>query len=261
MKNDSAAGLATKAQRLALAHAIQRHLDVHGLARKDLIRDYLSKATIDKLFQGEFSERTLTKIEGILKTSFGAGGPNAPERRAPHQLGGYSYESAAPLQGDYLCVRPMFSDKVNLSAYLIAITWSDAERCLRFEERARHDDKYTKHGQVSIPLGLPFLNLIAENAGVLRMILLSHPDHNGVCRGIISTLSNPKGAIYIPVAAPIFLRRLKDGERPQTGLITPESDSFAAHLAELATVAAEDYGAFVPVPPAAAAPRTAKRTA
>jgi hypothetical protein len=237
MKNGSPA-LTTKDQRLAVAHAIQRHLDTHGLARKDLIRDYLSKATIDKVFQGEFSERTLTKIEGILKITLAGNGDD--ERRAPNRLGGYSYESVDKLIGDYLCVRPMFADKVNLSAYLIAIAWSEPERCLRFAERARHDDKYTKEGQVSIPLGLPFLNLISEHAGVLRTILLSHPDHNGVCRGIISTLSNPKGAIYIPVAAPIFLRRLKAGETPETGLITPKSAAYKAHANELATVEAEE---------------------
>ena len=44
----------SKSERLAIAAAIQHHLDAHGLARKDLIRDYLSKSTIDKLFQGEF---------------------------------------------------------------------------------------------------------------------------------------------------------------------------------------------------------------
>lgn len=245
MQNGSPAPT-TKDARLAVAHAIQRHLDMHGLARKDLIRDFLSKATIDKIFQGEFSDRTLTKIEGILKTSFAANGDE--EKRAPNRLGGYSYESVEKLIGDYLAVRPMFSDKVNLSAYLIAVTWGESERCLRFAERARHDDKYTKDGQVSIPLGLPLLNLISENAGVLRMILLSHPDHNGICRGIISTLSNPKGAIYIPVAAPIFLRRLTAGETPETGLIAPKSAAYAGYVKELASVAAEEYGVFVGVP-------------
>jgi hypothetical protein len=246
MKNGSAT-LTTKEARLALAQAIQRHLDMRGLARKDLIRDYLSKATIDKVFQGEFSERTLTKIEGILKATFAVNGHD-DERRAPNRLGGYSYESVEKLIGDYLCVRPMFSDNVNLSAYLIAITWNERERCLCFAERARHDDRYTKDGQVSIPLGLPFLNLISEHAGVLRTILLSHPDHAGICRGIISTLSNPKGAIYIPVAAPIFLRRLAAGEAPETGLVTPKATAYAGYVKELATVAAEEYGVFVGVP-------------
>ncbi len=38
-------------------------------------------------------------------------------------------------------------------------------------------------------------------------------------RGIISTLSNPKGSIYIPVAAPIVLRKLRTAEEPELGMI------------------------------------------
>jgi hypothetical protein len=63
-------GLGSKEDRKAIASAIQRHLDAIGLARKDLIREHLSKSSIEKLFQGDFTERTLNKVEGILKTSF-----------------------------------------------------------------------------------------------------------------------------------------------------------------------------------------------
>ena len=63
-------GLGSKQDKKAIANAIQRHLDANGLARKDLIREHLSKSSIEKLFQGDFTERTLNKVEGILKTSF-----------------------------------------------------------------------------------------------------------------------------------------------------------------------------------------------
>ena len=62
--------LGSKPDKKAIASAIQRHLDANGLARKDLIREHLSKSSIEKLFQGDFTERTLNKVEGILKTSF-----------------------------------------------------------------------------------------------------------------------------------------------------------------------------------------------
>jgi hypothetical protein len=84
--------LQTKSQRLAIAAAIQHHLDAHGLARKDLIRDYLSKSTIDKLFQGEFSERTLTKIEAILNIALTP--RHAEDDQAPSQIGGYTLQAA-----------------------------------------------------------------------------------------------------------------------------------------------------------------------
>src|SRR5262245_66132340 len=83
--------LQTKSERLAIATAIQHNLDAHGLARKDLIRDYLSKSTIDKLFQGEFSERTLTKIEAILKISLTS--KPGEDDRAPGPYGGYTLQT------------------------------------------------------------------------------------------------------------------------------------------------------------------------
>ena len=48
----------------------------------------------------------------------------------------------------------------------------------------------------------------------MRTILLSLPDSDDMMRGIISTLSNPKGSVYIPVAAPIVLRKLRKEEEP-----------------------------------------------
>ena len=116
----------SKNERLAIAAAIQHHLDAHGLARKDLIRDYLSKSTIDKLFQGEFSERTLTKIEAILKISLTS--KPGEDDQAPGQFGGYTLQAVEYMQGDYLCVRPMFTHPTNLSAYVIRIVW-DRGRC------------------------------------------------------------------------------------------------------------------------------------
>jgi hypothetical protein len=240
--------LQSKRQRLAIAAAIQHHLDAHGLARKDLIRDYLSKSSIDKLFQGEFSERTLTKVEAILNTSFAP--KPAEDDQAPGPIGGYSLQAVDYLQGDYLCVRPLFTSPEILNAYLIRIAWERATRSLRFEELSRRDAKYAQKGTVYIPFGTPFLNLVSTHFGNLRTVLLSLPDNDGICRGLITTLSNPKGTLYTPVAAPIFLRRLAEGEQPEVGFIKPESGSFAAYVDLLTSVITDEFGRFVP-PPAA----------
>ena len=238
--------LQTKSQRLAIAAAIQHHLDAHGLARKDLIRDYLSKSTIDKLFQGEFSERTLTKIEAILNIALTP--KHAEDDQAPSQIGGYTLQAVDYLQGDYLCVRPLFTDPTNLNAYLIRISWDGATRSLRFEELSRRDAKYAQKGTVYIPFGTPFLNLVSTHLGNLRTVLLSLPDGEGVCRGLITTLSNPKGTMYTPVAAPVFLRRLAANEQPEVGFIKPDSASYAPYLDVLASVVADEFAGFVPAP-------------
>ena len=79
-------GLGSKQDKKAIANAIQRHLDANGLARKDLIREHLSKSSIEKLFQGDFTERTLNKVEGILKTSFQGQAQGATQGQGRYRL-------------------------------------------------------------------------------------------------------------------------------------------------------------------------------
>src|SRR5215218_532700 len=133
MKHET--GLGSKPDKKTIASAIQRYLDANGLARKDLIREHLSKSSIEKLFQGDFTERTLNKVEGILKTSFQR--PSAAKDTAAKSVGGYVFDAVEYLQGDYLCVRPMFANTASFNAYLITIAWSDEQNCLVFEEKSR----------------------------------------------------------------------------------------------------------------------------
>jgi hypothetical protein len=102
MKQETA--LNSKPDKKAIAVAIQRYLDANGLARKDLIREHLSKSSIEKLFQGDFTERTLNKVEGILKTNFRAPS-TVQDHTADRSVGGYVFNAVEYLQGDYLCVR------------------------------------------------------------------------------------------------------------------------------------------------------------
>lgn len=248
MKHET--GLGSKPDKKAIANAIQRYLDANGLARKDLIREHLSKSSIEKLFQGDFTERTLNKVEGILKTSFQRPS-TVRDNTASKSVGGYVFDAVEYLQGDYLCVRPMFANPANFNAYLISIAWSDEQKCLVFEEKSRFDGKYRQVGTVYIPFGTAFMNLVSSSAGNVRTILLSLPDTEDIMRGIISTLSNPKGSIYIPVAAPIVLRKLRSGEAPELGVISPDNSRYGEYQSWLATVLTEEFGKFaVPQPPA-----------
>lgn len=241
MKQETALG--SKPDKKAIATAIQRYLDANGLARKDLIREHLSKSSIEKLFQGDFTERTLNKVEGILKTSFRA--PSASrEDTADRSVGGYVFDAVEYLQGDYLCVRPMFANPASFNAYLVTISWSDERKCLVFEEKSRFDGKYRQKGTVHIPFGTAFMNLVSANAGNVRTILLSLPDSEDMMRGIISTLSNPKGSVYIPVAAPIVLRKLRKTEAPELGIIAENHRSHAEYRSWLTTVLSEEFGIF-----------------
>ncbi|MDO9564475.1 MAG: hypothetical protein Q7J60_22875 [Bradyrhizobium sp.] len=249
-------GLGSKQDKKAIASAIQRHLDANGLARKDLIREHLSKSSIEKLFQGDFTDRTLNKVEGILKTSFQRH-TAARDDTAAKSVGGYVFDAVEYLQGDYLCVRPMFANPANFNAYLISITWSDAQKCLVFEEKSRFDGKYRQVGTVYVPFGTAFMNLVSSSAGNVRTVLLSLPDTEDMMRGIISTLSNPKGSIDIPVAAPIVLRKLRAGEEPELGVIARDNRRYDEYQSWLATVLSEEFGIFAV--PQALAPRKTGR--
>ena len=98
------------------------------------------------------------------------------------------------------------------------------------------------------------MNLVSSAQGNVRTILLSLPDSEDILRGIISTLSNPKGSIFIPVTAPIFLRKLRAAEEPELGKISPDSRCYEEYRSLLMTVLTEEFGIFA-VPPAAAQPR------
>jgi hypothetical protein len=247
MKQETALG--SKPDKKAIASAIQRYLDANGLARKDLIREHLSKSSIEKLFQGDFTERTLNKVEGILKTSFRKSSAGRDDT-ADRSVGGYVFDAVEYLQGDYLCVRPMFANPANFNAYLVTISWSDERKCLVFEEKSRFDGKYRQKGTVHIPFGTAYMNLVSSSAGNVRTILLSLPDSDDLMRGIMLTLSNPKGSVYIPVAAPIVLRKLRKAEEPELGVITENQRSHGEYQSSLATVLTEEFGIFAePQPP------------
>src|SRR5712672_4426996 len=125
MKDETA--VFSKPDKKAIASAVQRYLDANGLARKDLIREHLSKSSIEKLFQGDFTERTLNKVEGVLKTSFQR--RSAAKETASKSVGGYVFDAVEYLQGDYLCIRPLFANPVNFNAYLVAISWNEERKC------------------------------------------------------------------------------------------------------------------------------------
>jgi hypothetical protein len=145
----------------------------------------------------------------------------------------------------------MFANPANINAYVIAIAWNDTQNCLVFEEKLRFDGKYRQIGTVYIPFGTAFMNLVSSSAGNVRTVLLSLPDSEGMMRGIINTLSNPKGSIYIPVAAPVILRKLRPAEEPELGVVSPDHRRYGEYQSWLASVLTEEFGIFaVPQPPA-----------
>ena len=240
--------LADRESRLAIAQAIREFLHVAGQSRKVLIDREpckLSESTVNKVFRGEFSERTLTMIEAMLGHSFRG------RKRAPNPDAGADdsrFDATAPLQGDYFCARPLFTNPTQLSTCTIHIAWDNKHDKFVFAERARADAKHLLEGSVHLPDGLPFMYLECTNAKNIRNVILSLPDADGLCRGIISTLSNPRRASNVRACAPIFLQRLAPNDRPQCGIITPADPRYAKYRDKLASVTAEEFDMFVAPP-------------
>jgi hypothetical protein len=158
------------------------------------------------------------------------------------------FDAVAPLQGDYFCARPLFTHPAQLSTCIIHIAWDRGRDKFVFAERARADAKHILEGSVHLPDGLPFMYLECMNAKDIRKVVLSLPDAGGLCRGIISTLSNPRRASQLRVCVPIFLQRLAPNDRPQCGIITPADPGYAKYRHQLASVTAEEFDMFVAPP-------------
>ncbi|MGL3210748.1 hypothetical protein [Bradyrhizobium sp. BR 1433] len=159
-------------------------------------------------------------------------------RAASKELGAYNRNSVDELQGRYVCFRPTFSNSAVVNAYEVSIHWDDKRASLVFEERNRPDSSHSQVGQGYIPDGKPFMSLVTADKGAVRIIMVTRPDHDGVARGLILTLSNPGGTHFIPASAPVVLRRLSE-TIPQMGFVHQDSEDYPTYVRQLSEVEPE----------------------
>ncbi len=152
---------------------------------------------------------------------------------APAQWGGYAQSSLSHYPGTYLVVRPAFKTRENIYTYLVDIAWDDVGGGLVFEERSRSDVRHTQHGRIWIPNPSHYLYLVSGRDGWLRSITLSFLDEDNEMRGIVSTLHNIGGAVYVPVAAPIVFMKRDEHDGDALGELTPSDALHPRYLAIL----------------------------
>ena len=162
--------------------------------------------------------------------------------RAPKDLGGYLRESVEELEGRYVCFRPTFGNPQVINAYLITIRWDEKRSCLVFEEQNRADSGYVQKGQVYIPDGKPFMNLVTAERGAVRLIMVSRPDVKGYARGLVMTLANSDDVHFTPASAPVVLGLLRE-EMPHLGFVHPGARDYEFYQSELSSVM-PDFGVF-----------------
>lgn len=150
-------------------------------------------------------------------------------------LGSYLYTNVTGLEGRYVCFRPTFANPDVINAYLLKIHWDEKQSCLIFQEEARADSAYTQKGKITVPEGKPFINLITMDRGDVRLITVSRPDNQGIARGLILTLSNPRGMHFTPACTPVIIKRL--GEHvPQLGFVHPGTPDYELYKSLLLAV-------------------------
>lgn len=175
----------------------------------------------------------------LLPVSPGAVARGGGRDRAPPEWGGYARSSLSHYPGTYLVVRPAFKNRQNIYGYLVEMAWDEEGGGLVFHERSRTDTRHTQRGSVWIPSPSDYLYLVSGQDGWLRAVTLSFLDDENEMRGIVSTLHNSRGALYVPVAAPIVFVKIDDPADVPIGELTPDDPGYAAYRARLERAVAD----------------------
>lgn len=159
--------------------------------------------------------------------------PPSSRDRAPAQWGGYARSSLSHYPGTYLVMRPAFKQPANIYTYLVDVSWDDAGGGLVFAEKSRVDARHTQHGRIWIPNPSNHLYFVSGQDGWLRSVTLSLLDEDNMMRGIVSTLHNISGALYVPIAAPIVFAKRDTFDGETLGDVTPDDPRHAGYRALL----------------------------
>ena len=153
------------------------------LARRRMTRQHLAElakislSTLEKALSGRrpFTLTTMVRLEQALgidlraKTNSMAVVADPPPGLAPDGLGSYSRPAVSWMEGDYLTLRPSFSEPRAVYAYLIQIRWDQVASNLVFNESERIDAEYKQRGEVSAPHQSGHIYLVTNQHGQYRM--------------------------------------------------------------------------------------------
>jgi transcriptional regulator with XRE-family HTH domain len=192
------------------------------LARRRMTRQYLadkskiSLSTIEKALSGQraFTLATVVRIEEALALSLRKikSLTQVETALAPLSLGSYSRPAVSWLEGDYVTLRPSFSDPTGIYTYLTEIKWDTANSHLVFRESERQDAQYKQDGSVSVPHQSGYIYLVTNKVGQYRLAILSRPMISGEMYGLLTTLQSGRGTQLTPVSTPIVFVPVKNFE-------------------------------------------------
>jgi hypothetical protein len=223
------------------------------LARRRLSRQWLadeakvSLSTLEKALSGRrpFTLSTVVRLEDALGTSLRSlseGGQ--PRAFAPESMGAYARPAVEWLEGDYLTLRPSFSEAGAIFAYRTSIGWDDSKGYLAFSEAARTDAEFEQKGFVSFPNVSGAIYLVTISEGQYRVAILNRPRGSSGMSGILLTLAAGEGAQLTPAAVPIALVPPGDRSNPKVGVIREGDECYADYRECVDRVTQRGYARF-----------------
>jgi transcriptional regulator with XRE-family HTH domain len=228
------------------------------LARRRMTRQLLadeariSLSTLEKALSGERALTLATRLRVEAALGIGNGAPAAASIGkdegsgvAPPELGAYSHSAVSWLEGDYLTLRPSFEKEGAVFAYRTRIEWDASGSCLAFAESERLDAAYAQKGRVSLPHQSGLVYLVTGVSGQYRLAMLDRPGIDGALNGLLLTLQSRRGGQLVPVAAPLALAPLRNGQGAVFGLIEAGHPSHEAYRRRVDAVVAEEFARFV----------------
>jgi transcriptional regulator with XRE-family HTH domain len=227
------------------------------LARRRLSRQWLADAsrislsTLEKALSGRrpFTLATVVRMEEALGLQLRDGGDAAGTDAktlsfAPEEMGAYARPAVGWLEGEYLTLRPSFSEPGAIYAYRTRIAWDEAKGHLAFSETDRVDSDFEQKGFVSFPHLSGQIYLVTNSAGQYRMALLNRPSGGGALNGVLATLVAGNGAQLIPAAAPIALIPSDRQAQPEFGIVRAGSRCFDEYRGCVDRIAERGYVLF-----------------
>jgi transcriptional regulator with XRE-family HTH domain len=224
------------------------------LARRRLSRQWLadearvSLSTLEKALSGQrpFTLATVVRLEAALAVALRS--PRAAQRDgdsgpglAPEEMGAYSRAAVRWLEGEYLTLRPAFSEPGSIYAYRTLIAWDEASCCLTFAESSRLDSGFEQHGFVSFPHLSGHIYLVTSVDGQYRVAILGRPSPDGALNGVLTTLAAGAGAQLTPAATAITLLPTSRREEAEFGVIRPDNRCHGEYARHVAAVTERGY--------------------
>jgi transcriptional regulator with XRE-family HTH domain len=240
-------------QSRSVAAMIREELARRRISRKRLAdQAKISISTLEKALSGRrpFTLATTVRLEEALGVSLRRS--KAPAAAlpvtglAPGDLGFYSRPGVTWLEGNYLTLRPSFSDASAIYAYRTEICWDDTLSSLIFRESERQDAIFSQQGLVSVPNQSGHIYFITNRQGQYRLIIVARPTIQGEMYGIITTLQVGRGAQLMPVSAPIAFVPLGRFADAQFGRIDDGHRCYPDYRRHLKRTVEEPFALFLP---------------